>query len=159
DYTLGANVENLTLIGTGNTKGTGNELPNLIIGNSGANTLSGLEGNDTLTGNDGDDSLDGGTGNDAMTGGNGNDTYVVDSKSDKVPEGSPALAGHDPVKTTLSYTLGTNVEDLALSDGGAINGTGNALANLIIGSAAANILDGKAGADTLQGDDGNDTYV
>jgi Ca2+-binding RTX toxin-like protein len=159
DYTLDPNVENLTLIGNGNSKGTGNELANLIIGNGGNNTLSGLDGNDTLTGNDGDDSLDGGKGNDAMTGGNNNDTYVVDSTGDKVTEGSTVLAGHDTVKSTISYTLGANVEDLDLSDGGAINGTGNALANLIIGSAAANILDGKAGADTMEGGDGNDTYV
>jgi len=159
DYTLGANVENLTLTGTGDTKGTGNELPNLIIGNSGANTLSGADGNDTLTGNDGDDSLDGGKGNDAMTGGNGDDTYVVDSPGDKVTEGSTALAGHDTVEGKISYTLGANVEDLDLSAGGAINGTGNALANLIIGSAAANKLDGKAGADTMQGGLGDDIYV
>jgi Ca2+-binding RTX toxin-like protein len=160
DYTLDPNVENLTLIGTGNGKGTGNELANLIIGNGGNNTLSGLDGNDTLTGNDGGDSLDGGKGNDAMTGGNGDDTYVVDSVGDKVTEGSTALAGHDTVKSTIiNYTLGANVEDLDLSEGGAINGTGNALLNLIIGSAAANILDGKAGADTLQGGGGDDTYV
>src|SRR5262249_11224460 len=53
DYTLGPNVENLTLLGTA-VSGTGNELPNVIIGNSVANKLSGLDGNDTLTGNDGD---------------------------------------------------------------------------------------------------------
>ena len=84
-----------------------------------------------------------------MTGGNGDDTYVVDSPGDKVTEGSTALAGHDTVEGKITYTLGANVEDLDLSAGGAINGTGNALANLIIGSAAANKLDGKAGADTM----------
>src|SRR5262249_30832134 len=150
DYTLGANVENLTLIGTGDIDGTGNELANLIIGNTGANKLSGLGGNDTLTGGGGNDALDGGVGNDVMTGGNGDDDYVVDSKGDKVMEGNGALAGHDTVESSITYTLGANLEDLDLSAGGAINGIGNALDNLIIGSAAANILDGKAGADTLQ---------
>src|SRR5262249_16607053 len=126
DYTLGANVENLTLIGNGDIDGTGNELPNRIIGNTGANKLSGLGGNDTLTG---------GVGNDVMTGGNGDDDYVVDSKGDKVMEGNGALAGHDTVESSITYTLGANLEDLDLSAGGAINGIGNALDNLIIGSA------------------------
>ncbi len=34
-YTLPNNVENLTLTGTGNINGTGNELANVLIGNSG----------------------------------------------------------------------------------------------------------------------------
>ncbi len=158
DFTLGANVENLTLTGSGDVDGTGNELANVIIGNAGANGLSGLAGNDTLTGGDGADALDGGAGNDAMTGGNGDDTYVVDSKTDKVTE-SAATGGRDKVESTITYVLGANLEDLDLSQAGAANGTGNTLANLLIGSADANILDGKTGADTMKGGAGNDTYV
>ena len=41
----------------------------------------------------------------------------------------------------------------------AINGTGNALSNVLTGNAAANRLDGGAGADTMAGGAGNDTYV
>ena len=63
------------------------------------------------------------------------------------------------MESAITYTLGANLEDLDLSAGGAINGTGNALANLLIGSAGANKLDGKAGADTMQGGLGDDTYV
>lgn len=63
-YVLGANLENLSLIGTGNLSGTGNELDNMLTGTSGANVLTGGAGNDTLNGLTGKDSLVGGTGND-----------------------------------------------------------------------------------------------
>jgi Ca2+-binding RTX toxin-like protein len=158
DVTLGANVENLTLIGIGDIDGTGNELANVIAGNVGANELSGLAGNDTLTGGDGADRLDGGTGNDVMTGGNNDDTYVVDSKTDRVTE-SAATGGRDTVESAIAYVLGANLEDLDLSQAGVANGTGNTLANLLVGSADANVLDGKTGVDTMRGGAGNDTYV
>src|SRR5262249_44270505 len=87
-YTLGANVDNLTLTGVGNINGNGNELANVIIGNAGNNVLNGAGGNDTLQGNAGNDTLDGGTGADVMSGGLGNDTYVVDHVLDVVIESS-----------------------------------------------------------------------
>jgi Ca2+-binding RTX toxin-like protein len=48
NWTLGANLENLTLIGAANLSGTGNELDNVITGNSGNNSLYGGGGNDKL---------------------------------------------------------------------------------------------------------------
>ena len=63
------------------------------------------------------------------------------------------------VQSAVSYTLGANVENLILTGTAAINGTGNALANILTGNAGANILDGGAGADTMSGGLGNDTYV
>ena len=62
------NVENLTLLGSGNTYGSGNYLDNSITGNSGNNVLSGAAGSDTLYG---------GIGNDTLTGGMGNDVFVL----------------------------------------------------------------------------------
>ncbi|MBK8961158.1 MAG: FG-GAP repeat protein [Proteobacteria bacterium] len=118
-------------------------------------TLYGLAGNDTLMGLTGDDLLDGGSGNDSLVGGSGNDTYVVDSTGDVVTE--ELGAGDDLVRSTVSYSLTDNVENLTLM-GTAQRGTGNALANSIIGNGSGNVLDGGAGDDFLQGGAGNDTY-
>lgn len=65
-FTLGANVENLTIDSSGNTNftGTGNELSNFIKGDFGNDTLSGLSGDDILQGGDGNDVLIDGGGND-----------------------------------------------------------------------------------------------
>jgi Ca2+-binding RTX toxin-like protein len=165
-YTLGANVEKLTLNGSSGIDGTGNELANVITGNSGDNVLSGLDGNDTLNGAAGSDTLDGGIGADKMTGGLGDDNYVVDNVGDTVTENSGE--GTDLVQSSITYTLGATVENLTLTGSSAIDGTGNELDNVITGNSAANslsgldgndTLNGGAGADTLTGGLGNDTYV
>ncbi|MCW5731295.1 MAG: type I secretion C-terminal target domain-containing protein [Alphaproteobacteria bacterium] len=63
-WRLGANLENLEYAGTGDFRGTGNGLRNLIRGGAGADSLSGGGGNDTLEGGAGADLLTGGTGAD-----------------------------------------------------------------------------------------------
>ena len=158
-YTLGTatNVENLLLLGVSNLNGTGNALDNVLTGNSGNNVLTGLAGNDTL---------DGGLGADTMVGGTGNDTYLVDTAADVVVE--LANEGRDLIRTGLTYALGANIEDLTLTGAENVNGTGNALDNVLTGNAGNNVLnadggndtlDGGAGADTLIGGSGNDVYV
>ncbi|MFG1379929.1 calcium-binding protein, partial [Xanthobacter autotrophicus ATCC 700551] len=52
-----------------------------------------------------------------------------------------------------------NVENLTLTGTSAINGTGNALANVLVGNEGANTLAGNDGDDTLRGNGGNDTLV
>jgi Ca2+-binding RTX toxin-like protein len=120
--------------------------------------ISGLGGNDTIQALKGNDLLDGGTGNDALTGGAGNDTYVVDSAGDKIL-GEDVDGGIDIVKSSVSWTLGTGLENLILTGIAAINATGNGSANQLTGNGAANILDGRSGADTMAGGNGADTYI
>ncbi|MET0313519.1 MAG: calcium-binding protein, partial [Hansschlegelia sp.] len=55
DYKLGANVETLTLTGSGDVDGTGNGLANKITGNKGDNRIEGGGGADVLKGAKGDD--------------------------------------------------------------------------------------------------------
>ncbi len=207
-YTLGSDLENLTLTGTAAINGTGNELNNVLMGNSAANQLRGGAGDDTyvigtsdtvvenansgidtvqsalthtlannvenltitgstainatgntqnniLIGNSANNVLSGGTGADSMTGGAGDDTYVVDNAGDTVTE--VANEGADSVQSGVTYTLGANLENLTLTATTAINGTGNALDNVLTGGSGNNIFDGGAGNDTLNGGAGTDT--
>jgi Ca2+-binding RTX toxin-like protein len=89
-----------------------------------------------------------------MSGGLGNDTYVVDNLSDVVTESENA--GTDTIEASVTYTLSANVENLALTGNSVINGTGNVLANTIIGNSSNNTLSGGDGNDTLVGGAGND---
>ncbi|MFO1163284.1 MAG: Calx-beta domain-containing protein [Reyranellaceae bacterium] len=152
DYTLGPNVEDLSLTSTA-VRGTGNELDNLIYGQFNDNT-----GN----------ILDGKTGIDTMRGFGGDDTYYVDNARDVVIEDLPGTnvggaivtgGGFDTVFSSVTYALPANVEALYLVGPQAIAGYGNGGQNLIVGNEFANILDGGGDADTLIGGAGNDSYV
>jgi trimeric autotransporter adhesin len=149
-YTLGANIENLTLTGSTAINGTGNSLDNLLTGNTGNNSLTGGTGNDTLNGGSG-------AGLDTLVGGLGKDTYIIDSTSDTVTES--ASEGTDTVQSSVSYTLGNNVENLSLLENGAISATGNAVDNVLTGNSSNNSLDGGAGNDILIGGLGDDIYT
>ena len=157
NYTLAANIENLRLAeGSVAILGIGNELDNRIEGNSQDNILHGLDGVDTLVGNVGNDVLDGGTGADILIGGAGDDQYLVDDVADGIIE--EADAGKDVVTASVSYTLSDNVENLVLIGAQAVNGTGNAQANILTGNEMDNFLDGGAGSDRMIGGLGNDSY-
>jgi Ca2+-binding RTX toxin-like protein len=135
-FVLGANLENLTLTGAGDLNATGNALANVLTGNSGNNVLDGKQGAD------------------AMAGGGGNDTYVVDNLGDTASE--EGGSGTDLVRSGVTYTLGSGVENLTLTGSAAVNGSGNELVNQITGNAAANLLSGLGGDDHFFALGGND---
>src|SRR5262245_22266621 len=138
NYTLGPNVENLTLIVGGNLQGFGNGLPNTITGNAGNNLI------------------DGRAGADAMIGGAGNDTYFVDNAGDAVFEN--ANEGNDTVFASANFTQSAHVENLILQGSADLQGFGNGAVNVIYGNSGNNLLNGSAGADLMVGGLGNDTY-
>ena len=159
NWTLPDNVENLTLKGgSAALKGVGNTQANVITGNEKNNILNGGDGNDTLIGGAGNDDLRGDPGADRMLGGTGNDIYRVSNAGDLVIE-KAGEGTADKVFANITYTLTDNVENLTLIGAGNLNGTGNALANVLVGNAGKNVLDGKAGIDTMLGGAGDDTYL
>jgi Ca2+-binding RTX toxin-like protein len=103
-YNLDRDVENLTLVGSGNLTGAGNILNNLLIGNDQVNILNGLAGNDAIYGEGGNDQLIGGLGNDTLSGGEGADTllgsggancFILDDFDETL---SPSISGVDTLR-------------------------------------------------------------
>ena len=139
-YTLGSTIENLILLGSQATNGTGNSLSNAIYGNDLNNRLNGVVGSSTL--------------GDFLFGGEGDDTLVVNSSLDYTEGGD----GTDLVETTVDYVLGEEVENLTLL-GSALVGEGNDLDNVITGNSLGNTLKGQNGNDYLDGGQGNDVYI
>lgn len=116
-----------------------------LTGSNSANALNGMQGNDII---------DGGLGADTMIGGAGDDVFIVAQAGDTVSE-LPG-EGADEVRSSVSFVLGPDVENLTLTGAANRNGTGNLLDNTIVGNVGNNTLIGGGGADTLQGDAGRD---
>jgi Ca2+-binding RTX toxin-like protein len=162
DYTLLANVENLTLAGSA-IAGAGNTMANVITGNANANSLAGFEGNDTIVGMAGDDriygmldgeqlfsgedSLAGGEGNDSIYGGDGNDILNGDSGQDELVGefGDDRLNGG----ADGDYISGGDGADTLMG------GSGD---DLLFGSAGVDRLSGGAGMDVLSGAENADKF-
>ena len=126
-----------------------------IYGDSGNDLLTGGAGLDFMYGGEGDDTFNAtGEGNDNLFGGIGNDVYLVNRTTDNLVEDSNQ--GIDIVRSSASYTLDANVENLVLTGAANINGTGNVLGNQITGNSGNNTLNGLAGNDNIAGGAGND---
>jgi Ca2+-binding RTX toxin-like protein len=161
--TLADFVEVLNLAGaSGGIGGFGSAQANQLNGNNADNHLRGMGGNDSLSGAGGADTLEGGA---------GNDDYVVDSLLDVVIELAGAGTGTDILRTPFATVMNgalTNVENLLLTGGGAVNATGNNAPNNLTGNSAGNhliglnandVLNGAGGADTLEGGANRDNLV
>ena len=105
------------------------------------------EGNDTFDNR-------GGKVDHEIYGEKGNDTLITDSA--KVYLKEDVGMGSDTVKSTVTYTLSENVENLDLLGKADINGTGNDGGNTLVGNKGDNRLTGLAGFDILDGAGGND---
>ncbi|MEM0908803.1 MAG: calcium-binding protein, partial [Pseudomonadota bacterium] len=127
-----------------------------LTGRNGANRLEAGAGDDELVGGAGHDTLDGGDGRDTMEGGVGNDQYYVSERREQVVEGNGE--GYDTVIAAIKYRLGDHLESLILNGAPAddLAGTGNSLANDIVGDAGDNLLRGKGGDDRIYGVNGDD---
>ena len=153
-----ANFSSVATDGANNTVLSGAVNGADLQGQDGNDALTGSSGLDRLVGGNGNDVLNGGAGADLMLGGVGDDIYTVDNVNDVVVE----LSGEgtaDQVNSTVSFTLGANVEKLVLGGSGDINGTGNGLDNYILGNGGANTLIGGAGKDVISGGAGNDVIT
>ena len=139
----------------------GNATDIIINGDADAETITGSTARDVIYGNGGNDILDGNVGNDTLVGGDGSDTYFADLETDDIQENNTNLAtgGNDLVYFTGTFgtfVLSANVERLTLLGSGNTNGTGNELANTIVGNSGNNILLGGDGDDTIIGGLGAD---
>lgn len=136
-YTLPAQVE-WVAVADGAADVTGNSLANRIWGGAYGGVLDGRGGADT------------------MIGGIGNDIYIVAQAGDVVGESFEG-GGIDEIRSSRNFDLAinSNVENLTLTGTGNINGSGNALVNIITGNAGNNTLT-SVGGDTLHGDAGSD---
>jgi Ca2+-binding RTX toxin-like protein len=128
-----ADVENLTLQGTGNINGAGNNSNNVITGNSGNNVLSGSGGNDTLIGGLGNDTLNGGANTDTAS-------YATATAAVTVSLASAAAQNTGGAGTDTLISI-ENLQGSNFNDTLTASGTGAA--------GVANLLSGDGGNDTL----------
>src|ERR1019366_4325357 len=120
NFTVPANIGALQLTGAASLSGTGGTGASVVTANSGTDTLTA------------------GTGLATLIGGTGADLFVVNNINDIVQVG--ATHGVDTIKSSVTFTLPSNVADLTLSGTTALSGTGNTLANVITANTGADTL-------------------
>jgi Ca2+-binding RTX toxin-like protein len=110
-------------------------------------TVSLGAGNDRFDNRNGE--LDG-----SVIGGGGDDTLIVDDGDVALVE--EAGGGNDVVRSTVSYTLSDNIEELFLLGKADATATGNGRNNNVHGNSGDNTINGFLGADHLFGHKGKD---
>ncbi len=154
-FTLGSNVEKLTLTGTGNVNGTGNVLGNTITGNGGNNVLDGGGGINSLNGGGGNDTLRGALGTNAFNGGDGID-WVDYSLFGGFVLTAPVSNG--PIQRGIGESVGVNVDASGVSGAtwGALGDTFSKIENIrgsqfddLILLRASGIAEGLGGNDSI----------
>jgi Ca2+-binding RTX toxin-like protein len=150
-YSLGANLENLSLTGSADISGIGNSLDNTMSGNNASNSMFGGTGND---------SINGGAGNDTFNGGAGNDSFIGGVGLDWAHYGSATQNLVINLGTGIATGVGTDVLsgiEYVIAGSGADNIIGDSLNNSLSGGAGNDTFNGGAGNDSLNGGDGKDT--
>ena len=105
-------------------------LPGAVL----AADIIGTPGPDVLEGTPEADTINGRGGADVMMGLPGDDIYFVRQADDEVLEA--VGDGTDTIRSTVTFTLPINVENLLLQGTAAINAIGNGLDNRLTGNAA-----------------------
>jgi len=173
DFTLASNVERMTSLGIGLTL-VGNDLANILFGDSGNNAILGGSGNDNIRGAAGDDTVRGEGGNDAVLGDTGNDSVFGGSGNDVLTGGQgldqlTGGLGRDSFRFDLAsdtgslHTQADRILDFSQSEGDRIALSGIDANSAITGDQAFAFI-GNAGFSGAGGElravrfDGN-TYV
>lgn len=160
-YALGANAENLVLLGTASIA-TGNALDNALTGNSADNVFTPGLGDDSIAADAGDDLLivSGNRADYVVSMVDANQVRIVDSRLGG--EGTDTLSGVERVQ----FADGIFTVTALLGSGQSLNGTGNDDVltgttghDVLSGLAGNDLLDGGAGVDIMIGGLGNDTFV
>lgn len=187
NFTLGANLESLHLVGKSNINGTGNDLENYIAGNDGNNVLNGKGGYNTLLGLKGNDTFIVTTGDNDVYGDDGIDTIdfsgglaltawkKIDLENDGRGNNFTIFEADGPNGFTSVWLYDKNTEKVIFKPSvGALSVTytliigdpiiagsfaGGSKSDMIIAGAGNDTLDGKAGTDAMFGGGGNDTYL
>lgn len=143
-WELGGDIENLTLTGRAQINGFGNELANILTGNSNYNYLNGFGGHDTLIGGGFDDYYELGDTTDIRG------ALTFDRIIEKPNAGIDTVSVASNVGR-LTYVMDANIENVVITGADRFNIIGNKLDNVIKGTYGINILEGKGGDDVLHG--------
>lgn len=182
-FVLPENVENLIMIGTGWSTGTGNALNNQITGNAAPNTIDGASGNDRLTGGAGNDTfiIRLGDGSDTITdlqsdAGSGDIIQlqgfrlssfadVMDVANQKGSDVIVSLAAGQTLTLQQTKIASLHADDFSFDPGAYASAaakkffTGTVAAETWKGTTGNDQYTSNGGGDTMTGGDGDDTYV